>query len=175
METHHLIRRGFLKAATPVLFGAGTTMFASCSSQQQQLEDNKAIIVREVEDFYNAKKISVADEIYSPELVTHSPNAPNGDLDKFKKDAVQIFKAFTGSRLVINDLFAYGDRVAKRWTFTGTHSSEWQGIPATGKKFTVQGINIFRISNGKIDELWEMMDILGMLQQLGVIPPLGQA
>ena len=56
METNHLIRRDFLKAATPVLFGAGATTFVSCSSQQQQLENNKAIIVREVEDFYNAKK-----------------------------------------------------------------------------------------------------------------------
>lgn len=172
METSHLIRRDFLKTAT--LLTPALLVAASCSSDKTSLEEiGKALVLREVEDFYNAKNITVADQIYSPNLVTHSPNAPDGNLGRLKKEASEIFQAFTDSHLVIDDLFAEGDRVAKRWTFRGTHSGEWIGIPATGKKIVVTGNNIFRIADEKIAEFWEYMDLLGMLQQLGVIPPLG--
>ena len=173
METHHLFRRDFLKTAAPVLFGTGAVLSSSCTSQQKQLEKNKAVVIREVEDFYNAKDISVADEIYSPDLITHSPNTPDGNIDSLKKSAMETFNAFADSHLTLDDLFAEGEMVAKRWTFRGTHTKEWQGIPATGKKIVVIGINIFRITDGKIVEFWEYMDLLGLLQQLGVMPPLG--
>jgi len=176
MDTIHFLRRGFLKTAasiSPVLF-AGAALSVSCDSEQKLLEQNKALVKREVESLYNAKDISVADEIYSPDLVSHVPNAPQpGNLAQLKRDVAEIYGAFPDGHLTLDDLFAGGDRVAKRWTFSGTHSKVWQGIPATGKKIVVSGINIFRMNDGKIVEYWEYMDLLGLLQQLGVIPPLG--
>ena len=97
METPHLIRRDFLKTATsltPVLFGTGAALFASCAPQQKQLEKNKAVVIRLTEDFWNAKDINTIDRFYSQKLVTHSPNAPqDGNFDSFKKQSIEDFKA----------------------------------------------------------------------------------
>ena len=65
------------------------------------------------------------------------------------------------------------NKVVARFTFSGTHQGEFQGIPATGKQFKVTGIDIYRIAGGKILEHWAQFDAIGMLQQLGVIPPMG--
>jgi predicted ester cyclase len=57
-----------------------------------------------------------------------------------------------------------------RWIMRGTHNGPLMGIAATGKPVTVAGIDVFRIAGGQIVELWQHLDQLGMLQQLGVIP-----
>lgn len=70
---------------------------------------------------------------------------------------------------------AEGDRVAIRWSVTGTHQAEFMGIPATGKQVTVRGMTLDQIEDGKIKKSWGEWDTLGMLQQLGVIPETGGA
>jgi predicted ester cyclase len=62
-----------------------------------------------------------------------------------------------------------------RWTLRGTHLGEFMGIPATSKAVTVTGIQVERISGGKITEHWRQSDDLGLMQQLGVIPAPGQS
>ncbi len=64
--------------------------------------------------------------------------------------------------------FAEGDRVAIRWTATATHTGELMGIPATGKSVSMNGIMIDRWVNGKVAEHWEQLDMMGLMQQLGV-------
>jgi predicted ester cyclase len=71
-------------------------------------------------------------------------------------------------------LVAEGDKVTKVWTSTCTHQGAFLGIPSTGNRIVVKGIEVFRIADGKIAEVWVCMDNLGMLQQLGVIPPPGE-
>ena len=66
-----------------------------------------------------------------------------------------------------------GGKAAMRFTARGTHKGEFQGIPPTGKQVTLSGINIQHIVDGKIVENWVSLDALGMLQQLGVLPPMG--
>jgi steroid delta-isomerase-like uncharacterized protein len=72
--------------------------------------------------------------------------------------------AFSDIQITIEDLFAEGDKVAARQTLRGTHSGEFQGIPATGKTATVTGIFIFRLAGGKIVEKWAVLDQLGLLR-----------
>jgi predicted ester cyclase len=67
-----------------------------------------------------------------------------------------------------------GDKVAKVWTVTSIHKGDLLGIQATGKRIVVKGIEVFRIADGKIVEVWASMDNLGMLRQLGLIPTPGQ-
>ena len=67
-------------------------------------------------------------------------------------------------------MVAEGDKVAYRWTLTGTHKGEFEGIPPTNKKVTVWAISISRIAGGKIVEDWSRVDTLGLMQQLGVVP-----
>lgn len=76
-------------------------------------------------------------------------------------------------RFTIEQEVAEGDAVVSRWTAKGTNSGPLMGIPPTGKVITMAGINIFRIANGKITEDRTAEDTLGLLQQLGVVPPLG--
>ena len=72
-------------------------------------------------------------------------------------------------------MIAEGDKVAVRFTARGTHKGEFLGIPPTGKQVAWAGINIYRVASGKIAETWQLSDGLGLMQQLGVVPPVGQA
>ena len=170
-----LIQKGNAMRAIIAVLALLLLVAASCSFDQTPLEEkNKELVIRLTEDFWNAKDITAADQFYSPDLVTHSPYAPDGNIDSFKKQSIEDFAAFPDLHIAIDDLVAEGDKVVKFWTLHGTHKQEWIGIPATGKKVVVTGMEIFRFENEKIAETWEIMDLLGMLQQLGVIPPLDE-
>ena len=75
----------------------------------------------------------------------------------------------------LEEVLAEGNKVAVRLTFSGTHQGEFMGLPATGKRFTIAGMNVFRVEGSKIAENWPQLDMLGLLQQLGAIPAPGQA
>jgi steroid delta-isomerase-like uncharacterized protein len=80
-----------------------------------------------------------------------------------------------GWPISIDEMLAEGDRVMVRWTSRGTHQAEYNGLPATHKQVTYSGINIFRLANGKIAEVWDISDRLWLWQQLGVLPDLEEA
>ena len=83
--------------------------------------------------------------------------------------------AFPDMRITIEDQVAEGDKVVTRWTASGTHQGDLMGIDPTGRRATVTGITIDRISGGKVEETWTNFDAMGMMQQLGVIPSPEQA
>jgi len=74
----------------------------------------------------------------------------------------------------VQDQIAEGDRVATRIVVHGTHQKEMMGIPATGNEMTISATNMFRVDQDKIAEHWVNSDGLGMMMQLGAIPPPGQ-
>ena len=82
--------------------------------------------------------------------------------------------AWSDLHFTVEDLVAEGDKVALHWSCSGTHTGEWMGIPPTGKRVTWSGIGIHRVVGGKIVESWDMVDNLGLMQQLGIVPPPGQ-
>ena len=86
---------------------------------------------------------------------------------------VSTYQTGVNGHWEINDIFSSDDKVVVRWTGTGEHVAELNGIPATGKKIDVSAISIHRMHGGKIAETWEVWDTLGFLQQLGVIPAMG--
>jgi predicted ester cyclase len=73
-------------------------------------------------------------------------------------------------RVTIEDLVAEDDKVGVRRSYEGTHRGELLGIPATGEQVRIGSISIFRLAEGKIAEIWEQLDLLTLMQQLGVIP-----
>ena len=134
-------------------------------------EANKAIVRRYAEEAFNKRKTDLLDEIVSEHFVDHHlppdlPSGPEGARLWFQG----AFAAFPDSRLEIKDMIAEGDSVATRFEFTGTHQAEFMGIPATGKEFSITGIAVAHIADGKLVEWWENADIMGLMQQLGVIP-----
>jgi steroid delta-isomerase-like uncharacterized protein len=133
-------------------------------------ETTKAIVHRFVEDGANAGNMKVLDELFSADFVNHDPTQPGHDLAALKESLMGRITAFPDQRTTIEDLVAEGDRVAKRWTWRGTQTGTFNGIPPTGRQVTLAGLDILRVSDGKIREIWWGYDVLGVLQQLGVMP-----
>ncbi|MEA2684819.1 MAG: hypothetical protein QOE93_14 [Actinomycetota bacterium] len=73
----------------------------------------------------------------------------------------------------VKDEIASEDRVVYRWETRGTHDGDFFGVPPTGKALLSRGMTILKIENGQIAELWEAIDIMGLMQQMGVIPSPG--
>ena len=136
-------------------------------------EENREVVRREVA-FWNGHDAEAAGEVYAENYVGHDPAGTHaGSLEQLKQSAAAVFAAFPNMSLTADDVIVEGDMAAKRWTVRGTHTGEWMGIPATGKEIVTTGNNVFRIVDGKIAECWAESDALGMMQQLGVIPPMG--
>ena len=81
--------------------------------------------------------------------------------------------AFPDLQITTEDLIAEDDKVTKVWTAHCTHKGDFMGIPATGKQVVQKGMKVYRIENGKIAEIWFCKDDLGVLHQVGAIPPPG--
>jgi steroid delta-isomerase-like uncharacterized protein len=114
------------------------------------------------------------DQLYGPDWVGHFPGMPPLDAEGHRMYSLAMETAFPDLDRKVEDLLAEGDRVAARWTATGTHRGVFNGIPPTGKVATSSGITIFRIADGRIVEEWGESDTLGLLMQLGAIPSPGQ-
>jgi len=137
-------------------------------------EANMAIVRRHTEEFWNQGTLDIADEIHTADYVFHDPSAPEiRSSEAYNQFVVMYRTAFPDIHFTIEDLFAVGDKVVSRWSCTGTHQGELMGIPPTGKSSTNTGIDIFRLSGSKIAEEWVHWSTLRMLQDLGVIPPMG--
>jgi predicted ester cyclase len=127
-------------------------------------EANKALVQKEY-IAWNQRNVdtllTVLDEIYSPDFVYHDPARPQiTDLASYKKWAVdEVLKPFPDLTMPVDDIFAQGDKVVVRWTFTGTYI-------VFGKPVTQTGTSIYRIANGKIVEAWCDFDMLGTVQQI---------
>ena len=141
-------------------------------------EQNKALARRSIEEIWNQGKLAVIDELVASDATFHDPSVPGGKFTgpQGMKQFVQIYLgAFPDVRLTINDQIAEGEEVVTRWTATGTHSGELMGIAPTNKRATVTGVDIDRYQGGKVVEAWASYDMLGLLQQLGVVPTLAPA
>lgn len=133
---------------------------------------NKDFIQAYTEDFWNKANIFAFEKYYSDDFIMHFPDGDQ-NVEQYKGLCQAYFSAFPDLHITTDLLVAEGEKVTKVWTANCTHKGDFLGIPVTGKKIVVKGIEVFRIVDGKIKEIWAIMDNLGMMQQLGVIPPLG--
>jgi steroid delta-isomerase-like uncharacterized protein len=132
---------------------------------------NKAISRRADEELFNRGNLDVADELFAPDFVYHDPAGEElRGPESVKGYATMLRAAFPDLHQTIEDQVAEGDRVAYRWTARGTHEGELMGIAPTGNRVTFTGIAVARLADGKIEEIWENYDALGLMQQLGAIP-----
>jgi steroid delta-isomerase-like uncharacterized protein len=131
-------------------------------------ENNKTIVRRLFEEVMKGK-LDIADELLAADYVQHSVFGIPDGREGFKQFFMTFAAAVPDANFVIEDVIAEGDKVVTRFMVTGTQTGELQGIPPTGKKFSMTGIDIFRVVDGKIVEHWDAVDQLGMLQQLGAI------
>jgi steroid delta-isomerase-like uncharacterized protein len=138
------------------------------------LEENKALVRRLVEEAQSQHTLKVLDEIMDPNMIDHYAQPSSlSSIEASKQFFAGFFAAFPDVKAVIHSQVAEGDKVVTHKTFHGTHQGEFMGIPPTGKKIAIELIDIFRITGGKLVEHWAVADMMGMMQQLGVIPPMG--
>jgi predicted ester cyclase len=124
-----------------------------------ETELNKSVIRRFVDEVQNKKNWDVYDELNDPEFVNHSapPGIPS-DREGGKIYLGAFLNAFPDCRFTVDDMIAEGDQVVTKKTFTGTHEAEFAGIPPTGKRVTLQFVDIMRVRDGRIVEHWLSMD-----------------
>ncbi len=137
-------------------------------------EDNKALVHRLIEEAWNEGSLAIIDELLSPDYVLHidAPGVP--DREGYKQAVIMHRTAFSDFHFTIEDMIAAGDKVVLRATLRGTHTGDFMGIGPTGKPVTLTAISIRRLEAGRIAEEWVETDMLGLMQQMGVVPPPGQ-
>lgn len=139
-------------------------------------EDIKAKFRRVVDDAWNKGNLDTLDELHSTNYVEHRPPFPDiVGLDAFKQVVAGARLTCPDFRITIDELILEGDKLAVRFSWTGTHSGQGQNfpIPPTGKRLTVTGSHILQLEREKLIEGWHFEDNLGLLKQLGLVPPIG--
>ncbi len=135
--------------------------------------ETKEIVRRISEEAFAEGNLDVIDEHFAEDFVAHNPALPEGlgGRDGYKQFIRMARSAFPDMESTTEDLIAEGNKVVERHVATGTHDGEFMGIDPTGKRVEIQGITIARFEDGQIVEAWEQADMMGLMQQLGVVEP----
>ena len=131
---------------------------------------DEAVVRRFYEEMNNDRKLELAPELFTADHKMHDPQVPTSDGPDGMAAIVKVYQDGVQGHWQIEDIFSTDDKVVVRWTGSGTHVAEVNGVPPTGKSISVGAITIHRMSSGRIAETWEVWDTLGFLQQLGVVP-----
>ncbi|MFI6364985.1 ester cyclase [Nocardia sp. NPDC050630] len=135
---------------------------------------NKAAFNR-IHDAVNSGDLEVIsktiDEVVTPDMLFHAP-VPMGTTgpQALKQVWAVLLRAFPDIHVAVEDVIAEGDKVVFRNTVTGTHQGEYRGLPPTGKSVAYNEIFIVRFADGRIAEIWGVVDVFSQLRQLGAIP-----
>ena len=133
--------------------------------------ENMAVVRRFFEAGPSSGDLPAADALLAPGFTLHVPlPAPGPGIPAMNNIITSCRAAFHGLHVTIEDLMADGDRVTCRFTARGVHDGEFMGVPPTGKQIVMTGIEIFRLRDGKIEELWGEANLMGLMQQLDLLP-----
>ena len=137
---------------------------------------NEAVLRRLYDEAMSKGKLSVVDELTDRNFVDHEPLPPGfkPGIEGVKQLITMLRTGFPDLQVAVKDLVSQGDKVWARATFTGTHKGLFQNIPPTGKRVAFEAMDLVRFSGGKVAEHWGVTDNIGLLTQLGAIPPPGQ-
>jgi predicted ester cyclase len=138
-------------------------------------EETKAVAHRWHLDVVQEGNLGVADEILAPNSVAHVNGQDVRGPAEAKQLATALRTALPDLRITHHEDMVSGDRVAIRWTSDGSHQGDYFGVPPTGERIHIEGLDLFHIQDGKIAEMWVEFDNLGVLQQMGAAPQPQQA
>jgi steroid delta-isomerase-like uncharacterized protein len=131
------------------------------------IDENKAIVRRFFEVGPSQGDLAAADELLAPDFALHTPLPSPPGIQGMNDVITACRAAFEHLDVTVEDMVAEGDLVAARFTARGVHKGAFMGFAPAGKSVTMTGIEIFRIENGKIAELWGEANLLGVMGQLG--------
>jgi steroid delta-isomerase-like uncharacterized protein len=124
-------------------------------------------IARRFELAFRAGEQATVDELAAPGLVDH--NAPPGhdaSLAGFTEKVAEMLAIFPDLNEELEEITGAGDVVATRWKLTGSQQQEFMGIPGRGQRIEIEGMNFYRLQNGRVTDVWTQFDGAGMMQQL---------
>jgi steroid delta-isomerase-like uncharacterized protein len=132
-------------------------------------ERNKALVLRWFEELSESRFESLYEEVFSPDSKQYMPpNAEPVSFEEFKPLAAETYKAFPLIDHRVEDIIAEGDKVVAKVLVHAVHGGEFAGVPATGRALEWTAIAIFQIKDGKVEARWELADVLGIYEQLGL-------
>src|SRR5947207_3132152 len=144
--------------------------FSKRSTQQggrTMSDQNIAAVRRLTQEGFVAGKVDVVDDVVAEDCLDHDPLPGQGQGRQGQRHTCQMVVGGLSNRSTLQDDFlAVGDTVVENWIFQGTHTGDFLGVPATGKRLQVRGIEIWRLANGKIVERWGVVDAAGVMEQL---------
>jgi steroid delta-isomerase-like uncharacterized protein len=135
--------------------------------------ENKAFIQRWFDEVWNQGRAELIDELSAPDLTATglgNSTAPTRGSAPFKAFYTNMRQTFPDLQVKVEETIAEGDLIAVRLTAKGTHTGDALA-PATGKTVTFAAIVMTRVVNGRIVEAWNAIDQLGILHQIGALPP----
>jgi len=132
-------------------------------------EATKDLVTRYYEEVLNAGDLDVLGQIAVEDYEEHDPLPGQGTGREGLRTRVEMLRSALGQQFTLEDVIVEGNRVAVRWSGSGKNAGDFMGIPATGKSFTIAGIDVHRIQDGRMAEHWHVVDQLGLLLQLGII------
>jgi steroid delta-isomerase-like uncharacterized protein len=140
-------------------------------------EENKALVRRWFDEVLTRGNLQQVDELFAPNYILHGPSISQEvhGREGIRQYVATYRAAFPDAHFTVEDQIAEQDMVVTRWTARGTHQGELEGIAPTGNQVKIASLVISRIAGGKIAEDLTNFDALGLMQQLGVIPPPEQA
>jgi predicted ester cyclase len=133
------------------------------------VEENKAVVRAWFEETDRKKSLPI--DLCAPEFAAHYPGNPTLNAEVFKPHLESFYRAFPDMTQQIEQLLAEEDLVGFRVTTHGTHTGDFNGVPPTGERIAVSQIGIARVADGKVAEIWNNPDRLGLMHQLGIVPP----
>ncbi len=132
-------------------------------------EQNREIVRRYL-DAWERFDLDALDGIIAPDVIDHMAyEGQQTGIEGYRQFFTMWRDAFPDLHTDIHDTIVDDDKVAVRWTATGTHRGEYDGVAPTGKRVSFSAISLMRIENGRIVEEWVNQDTLGLLQQLGAV------
>jgi steroid delta-isomerase-like uncharacterized protein len=133
------------------------------------VDDNKALIRRFYEQVWDTGAVEVAHEVFHTDYIRHDlrPSDALPGPEGQARIAADFRRAFPDLRFSVDLLLGEDDLVAARWTASGTHAGSWGVVAPTGRRVTFSGVNVFRFQAGKVAEIWNHRDDLGLMTQVG--------
>lgn len=138
------------------------------------LEDREKLVRRYTDEAWNKGNVDVFDDVFEPHASIHDPSFPIDGVKGMKDQVRQLRAAQPDLHIDVHDVLVAGDMTATRFTCAGSARNEFRGLPATGKSYAMSGITIDKWQDDRIVEEWTNYDLLGALQQLGIIPEVAQ-
>lgn len=131
-----------------------------------------ALLQAQIERVWGRGEVDLVDAMYAPGVVDHMPVPGQPGGREAMKDVVRAFRAaLPDLRMDLRQVLVCGDRGVDHWTLTGTHTAALFGVAPTGRRVTISGIDMVRVADGRIAELWHVEEMMQFAAQLGVALP----